>query len=177
MIMKHLDHLLTSSDPGDSLHHLHVIATSVGAVGPLGLPDDSKMEMQVYAIVPDDSHGKTIDLIAKTIAMAAVENEQRGNRVLFAGLSQETWTTPPDPESERLAREGRSFKEHSQVVEATIVYAACSDGRRYQSMRYLTGPDAGKKVGVEIFIGPVQRHEAFSLYMGPLLRKLVGLGF
>lgn len=173
-IMSHLDNLLTSSKPGATLQYLHMV---VAPMGPLGLPDESKAEVFIYAIVPDESSEATMDFVRKTIVSAALDHSQHKRVPLFAGLSHEFWSVMKDDAdemAERLSKEGR-LCEHPAAVELTTVYAACRDGRRYQSARYLTGPKAGETHDVRTWIGPICQSEGWGLSTSPLVRRLVGL--
>lgn len=175
-IMSHLDILLSGSEPGATMHHLHVLAAPAGAVGPLGMPDQSQVHSTVYAIAADhpDSGGRAEDFIARVVGAAAVEAHREGRVVLFAALSQEVWTVPGvDELAARLLREGRLF-EHPRAAEMTVVYAVCRDGRRWTGKRLLTGPDAGKTADVELLVGRPDRGEGYAA--GALLRRLVGMG-
>ncbi len=59
------------------------------------------------------------------------------------------------------------------MVEATILYGACRDGRRWKGVRFLTGPKAGTTKDVELLVGQPSPDEAFGA--ANLLRKLVGM--
>lgn len=174
MIMQHLDSLLTGSDPGDQMHYLHVIAAPVGAVGPLGLPDESQLKSTVYAIAVDQSVSVQ-EFVGKVIMAAAVEAAQANTVVQFAALSQEMWTVSPmDELAQRLARQGRMHT-HPRAAEVTLVYAAARDGRRWRGRRWLTGPKAGTTENIDLLVGPPQPQESFGITAAPLLRRLVGI--
>lgn len=69
--MSHLNLLLTSSEPGATIHHLHVVTAPASVVGPLGLPDPAQLHRTVYAIAND----ATVDaeqFITQVIALATV---------------------------------------------------------------------------------------------------------
>lgn len=186
LIMSHLDSLLSSSEPGAEIQHLHTVAAPRGAVGPFGLVDESKLEACVYAIVPDDTPAKTMAFVRQAIATAAIQHYKKKQDVLFAGLSHEFFMVEIplgkvdvewDAEMTRLQREGK-LHTHPDAVEMTTVYAACRDGRRWQSLRYLTGPKAGQTKAVDMFVGRIyHEEEGFTLPTSPLVRKLVGLNF
>jgi hypothetical protein len=173
-IIGHLNMLLESSEPGAELHHLHVL--SAPPAGPLGVPDQSQIQATVYAIAAAvDSAAEGEAFMAKTLAAAAIEAAQAGRVVLFAALSQECWSVPPpyDDLAVELSRAGR-LQEHPNVAEKTMVYAACRDGRRWSSGRWLTGPMAGRSEDVELLVGAPQRGEGFGPAC-PLVRRLVGM--
>lgn len=183
MIMSTLDLLLTGSEPGQEIQHLHTIAAPSGAVGPLGLADEGKLKVCVYAIVPDDTPAKTMAFIRQSIVAAAIQHREKNQDVLFAGLSHEFFCVEGGlgevgrrAEVERLQRAGE-LHTHPDAVEMTSVYAACKDGRRWQGVRYLTGPKAGQTAGVDMFVGRVCAGEGFNLSTSPLVRRLAGLGF
>jgi hypothetical protein len=180
MIKRHLDSLLGNSDPGDSLHHLHVVAADKGATGPLGVVSESALGVYVYAIAYDkasaDSRWPNAEaFIRDTIKAAYIDHAKEGRVILFAGMSAEIWGIERgknDALSERLLAAGR-LQEHPNAVEATYVYAACRDGRRWRGTRYLTGPKAGT-TDVEVIVGPQFPGES-ALPMAPWVRHLVGL--
>jgi hypothetical protein len=176
--MKHLDSLLTSSGPGASMHHLHVIAAPAGALGPFGVPEEGELNTKIYAIAPVAEPGERFDVgefIAKAIVSAAVEAGQENLTVLFAALAQEMWTADPvDDHARRLMREGR-LAEHPNAVEVTVVYGACRDGRRWRGRHWLTGPKAGTSEHVDLLVGLPRPHEGYGVDAAPLIRQLVGL--
>jgi len=172
-ITQHLDTLLTSSEPGATMHHLHVIAAPTGAVGPLGLPDEKQLDVTIYAIAPTEDVSVE-EFIGKVVMAAAAEAHDKGTRVLFAGLSQEAYTVSPmDDLGLRLVREGR-LSEHPDAAEVTIVYAAAADGRRWRGRRWLTGPRAGTAEPIEVLAGRPQPGEGQGVTAAPLIRRLVG---
>jgi hypothetical protein len=174
MIMAHLDTLLTSSEPGASMHHLHVVAAPTGAVGPLGVPDEKQLAVKVYAIAPDGDV-EVERFIAKVIMAAAVEASEEGAVPLFAGMSQEVWTVHPmDELGRRLAGQGR-LHEHPDAAELTIVYGASRDGRRWRGRRWLTGPRAGTTENVDLLVGRPHPHEGYGVVGAALVRRLVGI--
>lgn len=174
MIRRHLDGLLTGSKPGAIMNHLCVVAAPRGAVGPLGLPEETQLKTTVYAIAPD----QTVDVrefIGKVIKGVAVEADQAGTAVLFAGLGQEVWGVyaMDDRVPPHLAQEGR-LHEHPNAAEATLVYAAAADGRRWRGMRWLTGPEAGTGEHIDQLAGRPQPEEGRGVAGAALLRRLVG---
>lgn len=175
LIMRHLDLLLTSSEPGAILHHLVVVAAPiVAAVGPLGLPDEAQLKTNIYAIAPD----KTVDVerfIAKVIMASAVEAADASTVILFAGLSQEVWTAPMDEQTRRLINEHRQLSTHPEAAEVTVVYGASRDGRRWRGRRWLTGPKAGTTQNVDLLVGQSDPHEGNGVTCAPLVRRLVGI--
>ena len=181
MIMRHLDLLLTNSEPGATMHYLHVITAPPGAVGPLGLPDEEQLEAHVYAIAPDQTTVDVGEFIAQVIMGAAVEADRKNSVVLFAALSQEVWALTSTEEEDdlelvrRLSREGR-VHEHPAAAEATLVYAASRDGRRWRGRRWITGAKAGTTEDVDILVGRPQPGEAPGITAAPLLRRLAGIG-
>jgi hypothetical protein len=173
LIMSYLNNLLESSEPGATMHHLYVVSAPAGAVGPLGLPDESQAGLSVYAIAPT-AEVDVEQFIARTVATAGTEHAAKGRVVLFAALSQEAWAVKTmDALARRLLAEGRLF-EHPDMVEMTMVYGACRDGRRWRARRWLTGADAGQTEDVELLVGRVDPREGRGPAT-PLVRKLVGL--
>lgn len=174
MIMQHLGMLLTSSEPGAAIHHLHVVSAPHGAFGPLGLPDETQLHSTIYAIAPTEDVDVQ-EFIATVIKAAAVEAHNNGAAPLFAALSQEVWTADPvDGLARRLAREGQ-LHTHPGAAEVTIVYGASRDGRRWRGRHWLTGPKAGTTEAATLLVGRPHPHEAPGITYAPLLRQLVGI--
>jgi hypothetical protein len=172
MITRHINSLL-KSEPGDIMHHLHVVAAPASAIGPFGLPDPEKLHATVFAIAPDSSVDP-VQFVVETIAAAHLDNIKEDRVAMFAAISQETWTARASDElARRLHHEGR-LSEHPDAVETTFVYAACRDGRRWRARRDLTGPGAEQSADVTMLVGHPDRHEAFGAPWGRPLRHLVG---
>jgi hypothetical protein len=173
-IMKHLHWQLGQSDPGDTMHHLVVLQAPAGATGPLGTTDETQVEVFLYGIlaVPDEDITPE-QLIAATIRNAGETARSAGTVVEFAALSQEAWTVRA-PTAELRAWEGR-LNEHPDMVEMTIVYGACRDGRRWRGRRHLTGPHAGVTEEAQLLIGPVHPGESHGVSAERLIRQLVGM--
>ena len=177
MIMQHLDLLLTSSQPGDEHHHLHLVAAPADAVGPLGLVDESKLVVSVYVMVPPPDAGDAQDFLYRAIKEAGRTQDVAGAEVLFAAMSQESWSVlspTRDDLADQLIKEGR-LSEHPDAAELTTVYAACRDGRRWRSARWLTGPRAGTGPPPQLLTGRASPHEARHVLGAHLVRELVGL--
>lgn len=167
-IMRELDFLLTKSEPGATISHLHILAASIG---PLGLPDPTDLKGTYFAIVPDspDMEGFT----GNVIVAASLEASKNHQAVLFAALSQEVWAVA---EMDALAYELRDqgkLETHPKAGEMTMVYAVCRDGRRWQARRWLTGPKAGQSEDVRLLVGKPPPNEGF--HCGRMLRAMVGL--
>lgn len=173
----HLNFLLEQADPGDSLHHLIVMADeAVGERGPLGLPAGPKLAVSFHAIAANNPN-ETLELfVAKVIATAAIDHATNNKKVLFAALSQEVWMVEdPDEATRKLLDSGElRVSDHPDAQEATVVYGACRDGRRWRSRRWVTGPKAGQTGDVDILVGPVRGPEFFGHSAGMLLRRMVG---
>lgn len=175
-VMAHLDWLMTRSEPGSEMHHLVVASVPPGAVGPLGLPDGGKVEVSVAAIAPVGAE-ETERFILRSIVATGVELRGKGHEILFVAFGQEFWMVAPQDRDElarRLEARGR-LHEHPAVVEATVVYAACRDGRRWQGRRWLTGPRAGETDSVDLLVGGVVAGEGLGMPVAPVLRRFVGL--
>jgi hypothetical protein len=164
MIMQHLDLLLTSSQPGDEHHHLHLVAAPADAVGPLGLVDESKLVVSVYVMVPPPDAGDAQDFLYRAIKEAGRTQDVAGAEVLFAAMSQESWSVLSPTRDD-----------HPDAAELTTVYAACRDGRRWRSARWLTGPRAGTGPPPQLLTGRASPHEARHVLGAHLVRELVGL--
>jgi len=181
MITQHLNQLLTSSDPGDIMHHLYVVAAPVSAVGPFGLADPEKLKVAVYAIAPVGPDINPIEFVRTAIVASLGEHARRGERPLFAALSQESWYVDreeldddADQLAEQLLRE-RRLHEHPDAAEVTTVYGVCADGRRWRGRRYLTGAKAGQDATIETLVGRPRRDEADGMPYVPAMCRLVGI--
>lgn len=173
MIHQHLNHLATASEADSKMHHLHVLAAPAAALGPLGLPNPAQVEIAVYAIAADD----TVDVdmfVARTVAAAGRDHVERGMLVLFAALAQQAWAVlPMDELAHKLRAQGRLF-EHPRVADMTVVYAACRDGRRWESKHWLSGPRAGTADEVNLLVGAPPPGEG-GLRSAKMVRAIVGL--
>jgi hypothetical protein len=176
-IIKHLNMLLEDSEPGATMHYMHVLSAppdAYGPLGPLGPPDESKIHATIYAIAPTPPVNVD-DFCAQVIAAAAAEAHSKGEVPLFAALSQEVWIVSSDgwdAEAERLMKVGR-LDEHPAACEVTVVYGAASDGRRWTGRRWLTGPMAGSTEDVNVHVGRPSPREGMAV--APMLRLLVGV--
>ena len=175
MIDRTIEHLFSQSDPGDEIHYLHVISAPKGAIGPLGVPDENKLEVTIAAIVPDTPTPQEVPAwIRKACAGVYAKHVNEGKLIMFAAVSQEVWVAPVGDElGARLQREGR-LHEHPDAAELTIVYGAARDGRRWRGSRYLTGPEAGKGES-DMLVGRVTPDEISGICAAPVLLKMVGL--
>jgi hypothetical protein len=176
-IMQQLDMLLSTSEPGNSPNHLHVLSVPQSAFGPLGLPDEAQLKFDVYAIAAAGGEDTPEQFTGKVIMAAAIKCSQQGEVVVLAGMSQEMWHVESaswDEEAVRLQAEGR-LDEHPDVVELTIVYGVCCDGRRWRGRRWLTGPKAGQTEDVELLVGQPRRGESRGIAVEALLRRLAGM--
>lgn len=170
-IDKHLNFLLTNSDPGDVLGAMHVVAAPRG---PRGRPDIDKRETSVFVMACDNTMAPE-DFVILTIANTALRFKDSGHTPLWAGLKQEMLSVEPfDDQARKLVSAGRSLSEHPRGGEITVVYAAASDGRRWLGRRWLTGPHAGTVEEPTIIGGPQNQNEGFG-YMSRAIRKLVGI--
>lgn len=77
-----------------------------------------------------------------------------------------------DPEGGRLHR-GDRLSEHPGAFEMTKVYAACSDGRRWNIDHVVSGPRAGTMEGMTARVGPYGPDERGR--RPQLIRYAVGL--
>lgn len=74
----------------------------------------------------------------------------------------------------RLLHAERKLQEHPKAVEATELYAACRDGRRWIGRHILTGPMAGTVGGPLVGLGPLVDGEKRFPYQR-LIRRAVGI--
>lgn len=154
--------LLGNSTPGDTLHHL--LVTSISAQG--------KPETIVYAIAPDQSVDAG-DYVANVIRAATVEADDKRRVIEFAGLSMEVHLAALSAPGAATKRAQHRLHEHPQAFEATIMYAAARDGRRWVGHHYLTGPEAGPPNGPTELTGPIRDDERGLHRI--LVRSAVGL--
>lgn len=176
-ISKYLDMLLTKSDPGDSIHTLLTVAAPKDAGGPFGFATEDQQKINMYALAYVD--GQTADtleqFIGKAMLAAIAEHGRQDEVILFAALSLEMQGVEKvDELAVRLAKEGR-IAEHPDLCEATLVYATCRDGRRWQGTRFLTGAKAGDTFGPDVLTGPVDHQKEYHGKHGFLLRRMVGI--
>lgn len=179
MITENLNWHLTQADPGQILHHMTVMRADPDALGPLGLIDPAKIGTHVYAIAPAGDVGE--QLIAGAARKAITDARDSGHRILFVALSEEVWGIPntADAAAKAHARElfaaGKTLAQHPDVEEATLVYGACSDGRRWRGRRYVTGTAAGETPTIDLLVGAPRRGESQGVAAEALLRRMVGL--
>ena len=177
LIMKNLKWLLETSEPGAEMHHLHVIAAPKSAMGPLGVVDPEKLETTVYALLyVQDAELSVPQFIAGVFMKAALDHKQEQKTILFAAMSIEVFGVESDDELARKLSRERRLSEHPDVVELTVAYGACRDGRRWRGVRYLTGSRAGQTEDANVLIGPVSSVEENFAGYGWMLRGLVGIG-
>lgn len=108
------------------------------------------------------------------IAAAAIDHLDNRKTVVFAALSQEVWAVENLTEEARKAIAVGKLSEHPDAAEATVVYGAARDGRRWRNRRWVTGPKAGLSEDVDIITGPVVSHEFFGMRAAALIRRLAG---
>lgn len=177
-VMQHLNALLTDSKPGDTLHHLHVVSTS--AVGPLGLPDPDKLQTAICIIDYTLNEAEPVErFVARAIASVGIDHARRGRTIVFAAFSNAAWAVENiDPKLGAQLEAERKIHEHPDMVEVTGVYAACRDGRRWRSRRWLTGPKADQIEDATLLVGRVDPEECGDTVIpafAALVRKLVGV--
>lgn len=151
--------------------------------GPLGLPDESKLDVSVYGLAPtfrDDGTNHTHDVqafTARVIAAAAAEHRAKRNTPLFVGLAQEMFMLHADymDERARALQDKGHLHEHPDAVEATFIYAAASDGRRWRGRHFLTGARAEEPPVLDLIVGRPRRNEGNGIGVAPHLRRLVGI--
>jgi hypothetical protein len=176
MITRHLNMLLHDSKPGAQLQYLHVVSTpNDTAVGPFGIPEESKLEATIAAIVPDAPTPQDVpNWIRKACTGIYAQHAEDGKTILFAAIGQEVWTAPADELCRRLQATG-SLSEHPEAVELTIVYGACRDGRRWRGHRYLTGPNASRTAELKMLVGPSRPDETAGIIAAPIIHRMVGI--
>lgn len=171
-INHYLEQLLCRSDAGDTLHHLLTATADPGDRNAFGQPDPDKLHVSLYAI--DSVRPTETDEFISKVILRAVFDARRAKKVIhFAGIGIETHMVMladndevADNRARRLQADTK-LQEHPDVVEVTQLYAACSDGRRWTGLRYLTGPNAGTVQG------PVLRFGGLASDEGGLHPKLI----
>lgn len=181
LIMDHLNWHLTQSEPGAMLHHLSVLKVPGDAVTALGLMDEKRIQTDMYAIVPDTSQIE--DLFNKITTRIYFEAVKAGELLVLAVLSMEMWGIPADAPDRELARRLLAENKplggpdgHPSAVEATMLYAAARDGRRWRGKRYLTGVKAGQTENLDLLVGAPRQGESHGVPVEAMVRALVGLG-
>ncbi|MET0701690.1 MAG: hypothetical protein ABWY93_18725 [Mycobacterium sp.] len=175
-IMQHLNSLLSQSEPGAILHHMHVVSAPPDAIGPLGLPAQDQLHTDIYALAPE-GQVDVDEFVSKVMFKAHADATKEGHRILFVALAQEMWfvhSQALDEHAKELLEQGR-LQEHPAAQEVTVLYAACRDGRRWYGRHVLTGPQAGEKLNVELLVGRPSPREALGIAGARLVRGLVGL--
>ncbi len=173
-IKQALDYLVNSSNEGDVMQCMITVYSPMSGVGPLGIPDATKLETAVYALAPV----APVDALAWTqqqIRQAGFRHRLNGEQVLFAAISQEMYEVAAedfDDEARRLRAAGR-LQDHPRVTEVSLVYGACADGRRWRTHRHLTGPERGASP-VELLEGGFRPNEERGR-VERLVCQLVGL--
>lgn len=176
MITRHLNMLLHDSEPGAEMQYLHVVSTPNGAAsGPFGIPEESKLEVVIAAIVPDVPTPQEVpNWIRKACVGIYAKHVNEGKTIMFAAVGQEVWTAANDELCRKL-QAGGSLSEHPEAAEVTIVYGACRDGRRWRGYRYLTGPNASQTAEIQMLIGPSQPTETLGIIAAPIIHRMVGI--
>ncbi len=163
-LLSHLNILLGTSQPGATMHHLHVTSQAPPTVGPLGRVPGATASA-VYAI-DHAGPGDVPGFIEQVIRTARLDAARQGRRAVFAALGYEAWSLLPDTAVDDRVRElaaAQRLQDHPAAFELTMVYAAHTDGRRWTGQRWLTGPLAGTTEDAVMLIGPVSVGEG-----GPL---------
>jgi hypothetical protein len=177
VIEGYLGVLLGQSTPGQALHHFLIAAADPADCTILGLPQPDKLKVSMYAIAPDS----TVDpdrFVAQAMTAAVVELRQNSQVVYFTGLAMEVYGVVNDGTevTQNLARRliaDRKLEEHPSSFEATRLYAACRDGRRWTGEHFLTGPRAGTILGPTMRVGALMAQES-GLHQH-VVRAAVGL--
>jgi hypothetical protein len=176
-ITRYLSGLFGNSEPGARLHQMMFATAALDDLTALGLPDPAKLQLTIYAIAPTGEVDADA-FVAQSIAAAIAEAHHQRIQPWFAGLAMERVMVGFDGNevSENLARRlraDRKLQDHPASTEATELYAACRDGRRWWGRHLLTGDRAGKITGPMLMGGPLRPRE-----QGPhqaLIRQAVGL--
>jgi hypothetical protein len=150
-IDQYLGAVFGTSEPGAELHHLLIAAAPAGATSALGGVPELGVHMHAIAPVGDSSFDAN-RYVLQCLTAAFIEHRTNGRRVHFAALAMEQMavlsdgTEATENQARLLAGEHR-LREHPAAVEVTVLYAACSDGRRWIGEHILTGPRAGRITG------------------------------
>lgn len=160
------------AEPGAALHHLLIATSRPEDLTPLGQPDRDELAVDFSVIAPVGNVDSE-DLVHATIIQAGGRLREAGRTVRFAALTMEVNLAPYDDQARKLDRT-RSVSKHPKAYEATILYAACDDGRRWHGTHYVTGPRAGQTDEPTAHDGHVRADEQRTQHR--LIRALVGLG-
>lgn len=156
--------LFGRSDPGDTIHHLLIASCPPEDRTALGGVQTDKLQLSMYAIAPVGP----IDVerfIAQSIRDAIAQQRRDGLVPYFAGLAREMLhlDIEGDEVAENRARRMRAdgkLQDHPDAAEVTLLYAACTDGRRWVGEHVLTGAKAGTVVGPELRNGAITAEES-----------------
>lgn len=154
-----LDTLFGHSEPGAAMHHLLLAVTGPAGRDALGLPAPAEIEVTICAIAPvNESARDAEDFVTRAIGAAIIDTVRKGSTIHFAGLAMEnlvaTGSRAEMAEAQRTLATG-GLENHPGVIEATHLYAAARDGRRWAGVHLLTGPEAGRKEGPTLHTGPL----------------------
>jgi hypothetical protein len=163
------------SQPGDELHHLVLARPGRNA---LGLPDLTRPQIAVYALAPANPAEPPEQFIGRSV-LAAVAQELNQGPLWGAVLTLEQHHVHAlgDEVAENRARRmahDQQLEQHPDAVEATVLYAACADARRWHGNHWLTGPRAGTIDGPHLLSrGPDPERDGGSL--ARVIRHAVGI--
>lgn len=163
------------SEPGDLLHHFVVVVETKG--GPLGVPTPQIHVAAIAPVGPEPGQDPVELFVAKAIAASVIRSTQDGP-IIFAMLQLEINALIAGNEvDENRARlldgEGR-FHEAEGLFEASQLYAACRDGRRWFGVHAVTGPLAGRVDGPAV-LNRGERLPCDQWRYTDLVRRSVGL--
>lgn len=171
----YLNSMFGKSEPGDSLHHLLVVSAKPEDRNAVGAYDEDKVHVTFCAIEPDSKVDPTQFAMETLMAVVIKEKSEEGRRPIFVALSQEVHIVAghgPDERAAQLLRE-RRLSEHPDSFEATCLYAACQDGRRWVGTHFLTGQQAGTVAGPYVRLGSLAPDEAG--FEREVVRRVVGI--
>lgn len=166
------------SDPGDANHHL-VLAYALPNA--LGLPGDD-LSRHVCVIAPVWDAGSGMEPPGQFVPRAvidAITSVPSGALIQMVTFTVETHIVPPTDDEAKENRQRRmladhQLHEHPDAAEATLLYAASRDGRRWCGTHWLTGPKAGTILGPIEVAGPPTNDDR-KAPCGQTIRRAVGI--
>lgn len=178
-IDQYMSTLLGHSSPGGALHHLLLVTAERDALRtPLGIIDPDSLKITMNAIAPVGGDQAEADqFITDSIVTSIGRVVTKGEVIHFAGLAMEFHhvmaTSSSDHATIQRMQDKGQLHHHPDVVEATRLWAASHDGRRWVGTHYLTGPQAGTIEGPSLRWGTISADELGD--RPRLIRRAVGL--
>jgi hypothetical protein len=161
-----------TSEPGAWISYLYVVTTEADKTDPM---------ICVGAIAPQ-SPNEDAGLMESFIKQQKEEARKKNRLVSYVMMILETTILTVDVRSSEdekkiddvgLLLQQHRLHEHKESCEVTLMYAACTDGRRWFGKHDLTGPTASQKLGPKLMTGPLASEEKYSRF--GFIRGIVGI--